>query len=377
MSIQYPPICLIHSALFTPLGDQLSETMKAILEGRSGISEVDDSRFFKTHIPLSKIEDAALVDSAGEYLHQTRFDTLMLNCAAKLAECKQVDFSAKDTLIILSTTKGNIELIETHPTHEALQLSYSARKLQAFFKNPTTPFIVSNACISGISAFIVARRLLRHGQYKHVVIIGVDALSKFVVNGFNAFHALSKNPCKPFDAARNGISLGEAAAGVVLSSEILSEIEIGAGFVSNDANHISGPSKTGEELSYCIQHALASSERSPDDIDFISAHGTATIYNDEMESLAIEKSQLQHAPVFSLKGHFGHTLGASGVLELIVSSECLKRNLILPSLNFSTLGVSGRVTVNSSFVEKTIHTALKTGSGFGGCNAALVLNKLM
>lgn len=107
----------------------------------------------------------------------------------------------------------------------------------------------------------------------------------------------------------------------------------------------------------------------------ICAHGTATAYNDEMESLAIEAAGLSDVPVFSLKGAYGHTLGAAGVLETLLLAEGLKRNCILPNLNFSTPGVSGRITVSTQLEHRPMQYALKTGSGFGGCNAALLLEK--
>lgn len=368
-------ISIIASALITPLGNGIEENISALSSSVSGIKQIDDTRFFTSKIPLSKLPDNFLYNSLGQYQYQTRFDTLLIQCAQQLIANSCVLLDSKDTIIILSTTKGNIELIETTPYHEALKLSYSAKKLQLLFENPNEPIIVSNACISGISAFIIAERLLRNGQFKHAVIIGVDVISKFVLNGFNSFHAIDKQVCKPFDLHRKGINMGEAAAGAILSVEHSSNLKVGQGFISNDANHISGPSKTGAELGYCISAALKATQLEVSDIDFICAHGTATLYNDEMESLAISNVGLHVAPVFSLKGAYGHTLGASGVLELVLSAACLERNLILPSINFEENGVSGDIQVNTKLLNKPIFNALKTGSGFGGCNAAIVLQK--
>ena len=206
--------------------------------------------------------------------------------------------------------------------------------------------------------------------------VGCDVLSKFVINGFNSFHAISKTICKPFDKNRTGISLGEGSAAILLSTEKKSTIVIGNGFISNDSNHISGPSKTGEELAFCIQESLQKSNLNFKDIDFISAHGTATPYNDEMESKAFELAELTTNPVFSLKAIFGHTLGATGILETIMSIECLKRNLILQSSGFDELGVSGNININKTLIKKQLNTCLKTASGFGGCNAALLIHKI-
>jgi 3-oxoacyl-[acyl-carrier-protein] synthase-1 len=120
------------------------------------------------------------------------------------------------------------------------------------------PLVVSNACISGLLGMIVGMRLIQSGQYEHAVVAGADVVSKFVLSGFQSFHAISNEPCKPFDEARNGINLGEAAGTVVLSASkaYSNGISIKSGAVSNDANHISGPSRTGEELFHAISRSM-------------------------------------------------------------------------------------------------------------------------
>ncbi len=145
-----------------------------------------------------------------------------------------------------------------------------------------------------------------------------------------------------------------------------------AGAISNDANHISGPSRTGEELSMAINKALAQAKT---DVDFISAHGTATPYNDEMEAKAFCLSGLQEVPLNSMKGNFGHTLGAAGLIESIMCIESLRQDIILPSLGYAEHGVSQPIKVNRQAVEKPLNACLKTASGFGGCNAAVVFGK--
>ncbi|MBK6818774.1 MAG: beta-ketoacyl synthase [Bacteroidetes bacterium] len=267
-------------------------------------------------------------------------------------------------------------MLATEHDSEQIDLNYSASLLQQCFRNPNQVMIVSNACISGISAAIVASRYIQAGLYKHVLVIGCDVVSRFVLSGFNSFLAISKNGCKPFDIDRDGVVLGEACGAILLSSEHTSEIVVAGGGITNDANHISGPSKTGEELAYCIQQLLQQSSVSQDEISFISAHGTATQYNDEMESKAIAMAGLNHVPLFSLKAQYGHTLGASGVIECIISVECLKRNILLPSVGFKTKGVSGDITISQQILEKELRYAVKTTSGFGGCNAALLLKKV-
>ncbi|HSN60623.1 MAG TPA: hypothetical protein VLR49_06795, partial [Ferruginibacter sp.] len=182
---------------------------------------------------------------------------------------------------------------------------------------------------------------------------------------------------KPFDAARNGINLGEAAGTIILSANKKYDrgIKISGGSVSNDANHISGPSRTGQELHNAIANATREAGIPATAIDFISAHGTATLYNDEMEAKAITLANLQQVPVNSLKGFFGHTLGAAGIIETIASIYSFKENLVLPTLGFENMGVTMPVNVCKNLYKTPLQNCLKTASGFGGCNAAIVINK--
>lgn len=367
---------IIDTSLISPLGLTTNENFTALTQSVSGIRLLDDSYFFSKPI-LSSVIDHSIIDGFKQRLQtKNRFDTLLMACAFDMLHKKEVDYTSHHTLIILSTTKGNIELLATEHDSEQIDLNYSASLLQQCFRNPNQVMIVSNACISGISAAIVASRYIQAGLYKHVLVIGCDVVSRFVLSGFNSFLAISKNGCKPFDIDRDGVVLGEACGAILLSSEHTSEIVVAGGGITNDANHISGPSKTGEELAYCIQQLLQQSSVSQDEISFISAHGTATQYNDEMESKAIAMAGLSHVPLFSLKAQYGHTLGASGVIECIISVECLKRNILLPSVGFKTKGVSGDITISQQILEKELRYAVKTTSGFGGCNAALLLKKV-
>jgi 3-oxoacyl-[acyl-carrier-protein] synthase-1 len=181
----------------------------------------------------------------------------------------------------------------------------------------------------------------------------------------------------PFDKSRDGINLGECAATVVLTTEPSlangeRKILLNHGASTNDANHISGPSRTGLELSYAVSSVMKQSNVTAADLSFISAHGTATLYNDEMEAKAFSHASLSSTPLHSLKGNFGHTLGAAGVLESILTYQSLKEGVVLPSANFETLGVSENISVSRALTKSNKVHALKTASGFGGCNAAII-----
>jgi 3-oxoacyl-[acyl-carrier-protein] synthase-1 len=209
--------------------------------------------------------------------------------------------------------------------------------------------------------------------------MGADVLSNFVLAGFKSLNAMSPQRCKPFDKNRTGISLGEAAATIVVSRDKQAgentKVKIMGGGLSNDANHISGPSKTGEELAMAIDLALEESGVGSSAVDFISAHGTATLYNDEMEAKAFDHAGLSGKPVNSLKGSFGHTLGAAGLVESIMNIEGLINNEVLPTVGFENLGVSIPLIVSSKLKKLNAGICLKTSSGFGGCNAAIVFQK--
>ena len=330
---------------------------------------------------------ASLLDKKNDFPETTaapsftKFEQLLVASISDALKNSGVDISDNKTVLIISSTKGNISLLETENNipslKERIALYTSARLIAGHFRHPNQPIVISNACISGSLAVLTGLRLIRSGQYENAVIAGCDLITKFVLSGFQSFQAISSTPCKPFDAERNGISLGEAAATVILSSndQYAGGVQLLGGAVSNDANHISGPSRTGEELHQAISKAMSDAGLSVADIGFISAHGTATVYNDEMEAKAISLAGMEHVPVNSLKGNYGHTLGAAGLVESIVSIHSLMENVVLPTKGFNTHGVSKPLNICSILQPVTAKNFLKTASGFGGCNAALAFGK--
>ena len=204
---------------------------------------------------------------------------------------------------------------------------------------------------------------------------GGDILSHFITSGFLSFRSVSAHLCRPYDIQRDGLSLGEACGAVLLETQgNANHIILSGGAISNDANHISGPSRTGDGLALAINQAMEEAGALPEDISFINAHGTATIYNDEMESKAIHLAGLATVPVNSLKPYFGHTLGASGIIETILCIEQLKEGRYYGTLGYETLGVPMPITVYATHQPIPMKCCIKTASGFGGCNAALVLS---
>lgn len=309
----------------------------------------------------------------GEKL--TAFENLCLYSAGK-AILKLPVFSVTDTVLVLSTTKGNIDRLNEDSDERTL-LHASAAVLAKELGIKAKPIVVSHACVSGSVALLYAQRLLVSGRYKNAVVIGCDLFTPFVLNGFLSFQAIAGAPCRPFDAARTGINLGEAAATILLTTEPHTQplAQLAGGATSNDANHISGPSRTGEELAMAISRAMDDAGLQPSDINMISAHGTATAYNDEMEAKAIHLSGMSEVPLHSMKSYTGHTLGAAGVLESAMIIEAIRRQKIIPSANYEEHGVSVPVNVATAMQPAEINYVLKTASGFGGSNAAIIWSK--
>ena len=235
----------------------------------------------------------------------------------------------------------------------------------------STPTIIDK-CL-GLGASLYALRLLQSGRYKYAIVVGADRFTRFVLSGFQSFQAIADEPCKPFDAHRKGINLGEAAATIVLSTDADEPLaRLVSASTSNDANHISGPSRTGEELAYSIDRSMKQGQITADQVSMISAHGTATLYNDEMESKAFGIAKLSSVPLHSFKGYIGHTLGAAGVVESAMIIESIRRQQLIPSPGFSELGVSQPLNVVRDIASDEINFVLKTASGFGGCNASAI-----
>jgi 3-oxoacyl-[acyl-carrier-protein] synthase-1 len=366
-------VWIISDATLSPLGQNSGENFAALKKGQSGISITTDPALSYTPVATSKI---SFLQKEGD---ASSFETLCIQ--AIRAATRNLEIPADRTLFVLSTTKGNIRFLEEgRSSHSRIHLPATAEFLARYF-GFSRHLVVSNACISGVMALTVAKRFLQNGLYDHALVVGADELSRFVVSGFQSLHALSDELCKPFDASRKGINLGEAAAAMFLTVKpeafgMNPSVRIVGAGLTNDANHISGPSRTGEELCSAITAAMRESEISSDDIDFISAHGTATAYNDEMESKAFTLAGLGQTPVNSLKGYYGHTLGAAGVLESVMGMHALLNNTLIPSFGFSQSGTSQPLNVIRNTETRPLKTFLKTASGFGGCNAAILFQKV-
>lgn len=365
--------------IYSPWGTTTADNVEAVLsaeastlarEGRPpAVEPYCSSEFDWDRMPLKE--------------GMSRLETLLcLSVEQALGQLGGFDVTADDVMFVFSTTKGNVDMLRPGDgfRHDReLLLWDTAEKVCRYFGNRNEPLVVSNACISGISAQIAASRLIGSGRCRYAVVAGADVLSDFIVSGFQAFKALSPVRCVPFDASRRGLNLGEAAACIVYASAAGAEgyvadgvtpIAMLDGAMANDANHISGPSRTGEGLYRTLQDVKPSLEGRT--AGFVCCHGTATAYNDEMEAIALGRASLEGVPVFSLKGFFGHTLGAAGVLETVFSMALLRMGKIAPVPLYGQCGVSVPLDVSPQWRTTQADTFIKTISGFGGCNASAV-----
>jgi 3-oxoacyl-[acyl-carrier-protein] synthase-1 len=375
MSVVYA----IASNITSALGMNTAAHWQAVASGKTGIRSYEDQAFSNTPFQASKLAPdqwQTIQANSRTTVVLSPFEQLCLYSARQAIQDCEEDIDLTKTALILSTTKGNIEWLRQEPD-ERIMLHYSAALISRQLGIAAKPIVISHACVSGVVALTYGLRLLQAGRYQHVIVVGCDRFSRFVLKGFQSFQAISNEPCRPFDAARKGINLGEAAAAIILSSKKTDDPlgQLISGASSNDANHISGPSRTGEELAFAINRALAGANIAPSQIDMISAHGTATVYNDEMEARAFDIAGLINSPIHSFKGYIGHTLGAAGILESAMVLESIRHQCLIPSAGYEDLGVPKPLNVTRKLQPAVINYALKTASGFGGSNAAVIWKK--
>lgn len=353
---------IIADNIISPLGETSEENYLSVKAGRSGIRAYEPGT---CNIPEGFYASLLFED----------FETLALRSAQKAIANARLELKGKRTAFILSSTKGNIE--------ENISLADSAQRIASQLGIDSQPIVVCNACISGLSALILGNRLIDSGLYDAAIVCGCDTPRQFILSGFQSLKALSPEPCRPFDMERMGLNLGEAAATLILSKNPIqgNSWRMGDGFIRNDAFHISTPSKTADGLYLSLQRTLESFTKeissACEQIDlkthlaFINAHGTATLFNDQMESVAIGRAGLSDLPANAYKSFWGHTMGAAGILETIISMKAIDDDTILGTRGFSELGVSGKMNICAENRPTDKKGFIKMLSGFGGCNATI------
>jgi len=248
-----------------------------------------------------------------------------------------------------------------------------------------TILIISNACASGANAVGHAWRLLRHGRAERALAGGYDALCQLTFAGFDSLQAVSPTPCRPFDAQRDGLSLGEGAAILTLETleharrrgaEILGEI-IGYGAVT-DTHHLTQPHPQGDAACAAMTAACNLAQVTPEQVDYVNAHGTATPQNDGTEATAINRwagVRATRLPVSSTKASIGHLLGAAGAVETAVCLMALREQWLPPQCTLGTPDPACRFPIVREPTDGKLEVALSNSFGFGGANATLVFRR--
>ena len=362
---------IVADNIISPLGFTTEENLEAIMSGSSSLYHYDRME----GIPFPFTASLFSGEQKGNLLIEgyTFFESLAIQSIRYALHDISIPLDER-AILIISSTKLNIDLLsEDENEDNVICPGIAAFKIAQAIGVTTMPIVVCNACISGVSAMILGNRLLELGLYDHAIVCGVDVQSPFIISGFQSFKALSEESCRPFDIERLGLNLGEGVATVVFSHlSDDSKWHIKKGAIRNDAFHVTSPSPQGEGCLKSIQAVIKGVDI--DGLALINAHGTATMYNDQMESKAISRADLSKIPLNGLKGYYGHTMGAAGILETILTMHSIEKGIILGTKGFEEIGVSGKVNVISSNIVTKKRDFLKIISGFGGCNAAALLS---
>jgi len=359
----------------TALGDSLEQTWQGLQEGRSAIAPVSRFDCSRYHAKIAAVVPE-LHAAPGESLCSPLLEKLLANFATVPA----------DTRLLLATTKGPIDLLEVQqragqaPDHTVLPEALLGNLQQRFgLKQPGLN--LNAACASSTIALARAGAMIAHGRTECVLVICLDLVSEFVLAGFSALKGLSTRASRPFDRERDGLSLGEGAAALLLMSAERAQREAHAPLgrllgwgVANDANHITAPARDGSGLIAAVRCALQTAQLGSDAIAAISAHGTGTVYNDAMELTAFAALFKQRPlPVNSIKGAIGHTLGAAGGIEAALALRSLQAQQLLPTVGLQQPEDQTEQRLSASPQPFCGEVLLSTNSGFGGINAALLL----
>lgn len=235
--------------------------------------------------------------------------------------------------------------------------------------------MVSTACSSSAKVFLMAQRWIDAGLMDAAVVGGVDSLCLSTLHGFDSLQLLSTNICRPFDIARNGISVGEAA-GFVLLDRSPASVYFAGGGESSDAWHMSTPHPEGQGAQSAMVAALAAAQLEPSDMGYVNAHGTATPANDRSEAAALISVFGQHGvPVSSTKGITGHALGAAGIVEAIVTAQALVHQVLPPAANLVVPDPLLALNLVLEATPASFRYAMSNNFGFGGSNCSLIFGK--
>ena len=367
---------VVNCNVVTPYGWDFQSCWNGLLTGETAIKPLGrfETKSFKT-------PNAAIISE----LDPGRKESLVMQMLTPLLNELSSDIPP-DTFIILATTTGEIDILEKYiltgrGNAEESRPVFLLNKIKDRLKIREPGMVISAACASSTIALARAAAMIRDGERESVLVVACDNVSEFVMAGFSALMALDKDQSRPFDKNRSGLSLGEAAGLALVMSEAKAirekkEItgEIAGWGLSNDANHMTGPSRDGSGLAQALVKALRRADISSDAVGCLAAHGTGTEYNDSMEMKAFKTVfGTTPRPTYSIKGGTGHTMGAAGLLEMMVAFQTLKEKIIPPTVNLCQVDDEAQGWVSPKQREFNSEITVSTNAGFGGINAALVL----
>jgi 3-oxoacyl-[acyl-carrier-protein] synthase II len=370
-------VCISQAQTVTGLGPDLESLWRGVLAGESAIR------------PLTRF-------GTGRYLSSNASWIEGLDCKNgrsgiyPLLERLLDGFGPvpADATLITASTKGCIDVMEVLNGAGAgdpaeVPMARLLERISARLGLAATGININAACASSTIAVARAASLIAAGRSEAVLVVCLDLVSEFVFSGFSALQALSPETCRPFDRNRNGLTLGEGGAALLLMSrerarrEGRPELGIVAGWgAANDATHITAPARDGCGLIQSVRQALARGSIAPEQIAAISAHGTATPYNDQMELTAFAALFGERAlPMNSIKGAIGHTLGAAGGIEIALGLKCLEQKILPPTVGMREPEEAGAAFLSRLAQPISGSYLLSTNSGFGGVNAAVILSR--
>jgi 3-oxoacyl-[acyl-carrier-protein] synthase II len=368
---------VVEQDLVTAWGRGVDSCWNGVLSGKPAFSEV--KRFgtaaFQAHLAAFV---PGLEAGAADSLVMQMLKPLFVPLSGRLPE---------QTLVILASTTGEVDLLERHllggsESAEASRLNVLLARIMTALGVGESGMLVSSACASSSAAVAHGAALIASGARECVLVVACDAVTEFVFAGFSSLMALDPDGARPFDKTRKGLTIGEAAGFVLLMSEERARREgrtalgeVAGWGLSCDANHMTGPTRDGDGLARAIRQAFRKADLECGRVGSISAHGTGTVYNDSMELKAYRQVfGISAPPVYSIKGSVGHTMGAAGLVEMIMALQSLRTGVIPPSSHLCEVDPEACGWVSPEAIKAPgMRAVLSTNSGFGGVNAALLV----
>ena len=377
------PIAILSAGVIAPIGADLDAFWAGLVTGADGITAIE--RFAVQDLRVGRGgEIKKFAFGRRRPVRGGRAAELLLAAADDLRERVALDVAPERLGIVVGTALGGVEegeraLVERCPSGAAGALyDRPGRTLAAHLGAAGPVLTVSTACASGATALGVGADLLRDGRADLVVAGGYDALCRFVMRGFDALRSLTRDRVRPFDRRRSGLLLGEGAALVAMARDGSPRLGRLLGHASaSDGSHLTAPDPEGRGLEFAVRAALAEAGVGPGDVDFVSAHGTGTPLNDRIETAVLRRvlgGRAFEVPVNSIKGALGHTMGAAATLEAIMCLLASRHGVVPPTVGLEEVDPACRMAhVYGAAAAYRPRVSLSTSLGFGGCNAALVL----